>query len=69
MTSSGLVTGSELWPAIRAEAETAMARDPIFGASLSAAILDHADLGSAVAFQIGEREQLSFGVVHCPWLA
>lgn len=33
----------------------AMARDPLFGACLSAAILDHADLGDALAFQIGER--------------
>jgi serine O-acetyltransferase len=32
-----------------------MANDPIFGGSLSAAILDHADLRSAVAHQIGER--------------
>jgi serine O-acetyltransferase len=32
-----------------------MANDPIFGRSLPAAILDHADLRSAVAHQIGER--------------
>ena len=32
-----------------------MARDPVFGARLTRAILDHADLGSAVAHQIGER--------------
>jgi serine O-acetyltransferase len=44
-----------------------VAIDPIFGSSLSAAILDHAELGSAVAHQIGrrlgnsttEREQLA----------
>ena len=29
--------------------------DPIFGGLLSAAILDHADLGCVVAYQIGER--------------
>jgi serine O-acetyltransferase len=53
--TSGEFAANEFWRAIRGEAEIAMARDPIFGAALSAAILDHADLGSAVAFQIGER--------------
>jgi serine O-acetyltransferase len=33
----------------------ALATDPIFGRSLSAAILDHADLGSVLAHQIGAR--------------
>ena len=32
-----------------------MVCDPLFGAALSAAILDHSDLGSALAHQIGER--------------
>lgn len=45
----------ELWRAIRREAETALARDPVFGRSLSASILDHPDLGAAVCHQIGER--------------
>ena len=45
----------QLWQSVRREAEDAVAGDPLFGASLSAAILDHADLGSAVAHQIGER--------------
>jgi serine O-acetyltransferase len=53
MTSNG--SSNELWQSIRREAETARARDPVFGASLSAAILDHDGLGSAVAHQIGER--------------
>jgi serine O-acetyltransferase len=44
-----------LWRSIRREAEGVLACDPLFGASLSAAILDHADLGSALAHQIGER--------------
>jgi serine O-acetyltransferase len=55
MTPGGSGSSDELWRSIRREAEMAMARDPIFGASLSAAILGHADLGEAVAFQIGER--------------
>jgi serine O-acetyltransferase len=45
----------QLWQSVRREAESAIAGDPLFGTSLSAAILDHSDLGSAVAHQIGER--------------
>lgn len=48
-------SSSDLWQSIRREAEMAMARDPVFGASLPAAISDHDDFGSAVAHQIGER--------------
>ena len=45
----------QLWLSIRREAESALASDSLFGASLSAAILDHPSLGSALAHQIGER--------------
>ena len=45
----------QLWLSVRREAESVVANDPLFGASLSAAILDHSGLGSAVAHQIGER--------------
>ena len=55
MDQDGSASASQLWLSIRREAEIALARDPVFGASLSSAILDHADLGSAVAHQIGER--------------
>ena len=55
MVPDGISHSGELWRSIRREAETALARDPLFGASVSAAILDHADLGGAVAHQIGER--------------
>jgi serine O-acetyltransferase len=50
-----MVTGDELWQSVRGEAEDALARDPSFGDRLTRAILDHADLGSVVAHQIGER--------------
>ena len=40
---------------IRREAESAVARDPVFGAALSSAILDHPDFAHALAHQIGER--------------
>jgi serine O-acetyltransferase len=45
----------QLWLSVRREAESVVASDPVFGRSLSAAILDHPDLGSAVAHQFGER--------------
>jgi serine O-acetyltransferase len=45
----------QLWRAVRREADDALACDPLFGAFLAAAILDHSDLGSALAHQIGER--------------
>jgi serine O-acetyltransferase len=45
----------QLWRSVRREAESVLACDPLFGASLSAAILEHSDFGSALAHQIGER--------------
>jgi serine O-acetyltransferase len=55
MIHSATATADELWLMIRREAENAVARDPVFGASLAAAILDHGDLAGAVSHQIGER--------------
>ena len=55
MIPSGIAVAEELWRSIRREAENVIVRDPVFGASLSAAILDHADLAGAVSHQIGER--------------
>jgi serine O-acetyltransferase len=45
----------QLWRVTRREAESAVARDPIFGAALSSAVLDHPDFAHALAHQIGER--------------
>jgi serine O-acetyltransferase len=45
----------QLWWSIRREAETAAARDPVFGAALSSAILDHRDFAHALAHLIGAR--------------
>jgi serine O-acetyltransferase len=45
----------QLWHSIRREAESAVARDPVFGAALSSAILDHPEFAHALAHQIGER--------------
>ena len=55
MTQHAIQSVEQLWQTVRCEAESAVASDPLFGASLSAAILDHADLGSALAYQIGAR--------------
>ena len=55
MIPNAIAPGDQLWLSVRREAESVRARDPLFGAFLSAAILDHSDLGSAVAHQIGER--------------
>jgi serine O-acetyltransferase len=55
MITNGIVPADALWHAIRREAESVLASDSIFGTSLSATILDHPDLGSALAHQIGER--------------
>jgi len=55
MTNNPNASSSKLWQSIRHEAHLASASDPIFGHSLKAAILDHDDLGSAVAHQVGAR--------------
>jgi serine O-acetyltransferase len=61
MTENAMVTADQLWRSVRREAESAVARDPVFGSRLRRAILDHADLGSTVAHQIGERLGRSAG--------
>jgi serine O-acetyltransferase len=55
MIPSAIVPVGQLWQRVRREAESGIAGDPLFGASFSTAILNHPDLGSAVAHQIGER--------------
>jgi serine O-acetyltransferase len=55
MIPDEIPSSHDLWLSIRREAEAALARDPIFGGSLSASILDHSDLGAAVSHQIGQR--------------
>src|SRR5689334_8592508 len=55
MTPDQRPSCDDLWRKVRREAEMAVAADPVFGGRLTAAVLAHADLGGAVAFQIGER--------------
>jgi serine O-acetyltransferase len=52
---NGMHSVDQLWRSIRREAETAVARDPVFGAAQSSAILDHPDFAHALAHQIGAR--------------
>jgi serine O-acetyltransferase len=55
MIQQPIVPVDQLWRSVRHEAETSRANDPLFGATLSSAILDHPELDSALAHQIGER--------------
>ena len=50
-----MLSVDQIWLSIRREAETAAARDPVFGAALLSAILDHPDFAHAMAHQIGAR--------------
>ena len=52
---TGMRSVDQLWCTIRNEAESAVARDPVFGAALSGSILDHLDFAHALAHQIGAR--------------
>src|ERR1700752_989931 len=50
-----MASAAELWQSARREAETSAAADPALAPPLAKPILDHDDLGSALAFQIGQR--------------
>jgi serine O-acetyltransferase len=51
----GILSVDQLWHSIRREAESAVARDPVFAAALSSSILDQPDFAAALAHQIGAR--------------
>jgi serine O-acetyltransferase len=55
MAADEIASVESVWRAVRQEAEAVAARDPAFAATLTRSILDHADLGTAIAFQIGQR--------------
>jgi len=55
MSQDGIAAVDRLWLTVRREAEAIVAGDPAFGASLSAAILDHAGFADALAHRIGAR--------------
>ena len=50
-----MASAAELWQSARREAEAIAGSDPVLAAPLNKSILDHDDLGSALAFQIGQR--------------
>ena len=54
-------SADQIWLLVRREAESAAARDPVFGAALASAILHHPDFAHALAHQIGERLGKSAG--------
>jgi serine O-acetyltransferase len=55
MVTDKIASAERLWLSICNEAEAVVASDPALGRALSIAVLDHSSLGSAVAFQIGQR--------------
>ena len=55
MVANGMALAENLWRSIRHEADAAAAGDPVLGKTIALAILDHPDLGSAIAFQIGQQ--------------
>jgi len=63
MVTDNMASADAIWLSIRSEADTVVASDPVLGRSLSLAVLDHPGLGSALAFQIGQR--LGTGGVDC----
>lgn len=50
-----MASAEQLWHSVRREAEAIAAGDPALAQSLSKSILEHPDLGSALALQIGQR--------------
>jgi len=54
-------SADQIWLLVRREAESAAARDPVFGAALASAILRHPDFAHALAHQIGARLGKSAG--------
>ena len=50
-----MASAAELWQSARREAEVVVCTDPVLAEPLAKSILDHDDLGSALAFQIGQR--------------
>jgi serine O-acetyltransferase len=55
MVADKIASAENLWRSIRREADNVAANDPVLRKTLSLAILDHPDLASAIAFQIGQR--------------
>src|SRR5436190_3425686 len=55
MVTDKIASTERIWLRVRHEAEAVVAGDLVLGGSLSITVLDHPGLGSAVAFQIGQR--------------
>jgi serine O-acetyltransferase len=55
MVTASIASAEVIWLSIKRQADAVVASDPVLGRSLSLALLDHPGLGSALAFQIGQR--------------
>jgi len=55
VVADNITSAESLWRSIRREADAVAAGDAALGRSISLSILDHPGLGTAVAFQIGQR--------------
>jgi serine O-acetyltransferase len=55
MVANEIASAENLWRSIRREADAVAVGDPVLGKTLALAVLDHPDLGSAIAFRIGQR--------------
>jgi serine O-acetyltransferase len=55
MAEAAIMAGDSLWLAIQAEAQSAVAADPVIGKALAGAILGHDDFAAALADLIGRR--------------
>lgn len=55
MAADEIASVENVWRSLRQEAEAVAVRDPVFAATVARSILDHPGLGSAIAYQIGQR--------------
>jgi serine O-acetyltransferase len=55
VVADNITSAESLWRSIRSEADAVAAGDAALGSSISLSVLDHPGLGTAVAFQIGQR--------------
>jgi serine O-acetyltransferase len=55
VVADNIKSAETLWRSIRREADAVAAGEAVLGRSMSLFVLEHPDLGTAVAFQIGQR--------------
>jgi serine O-acetyltransferase len=55
VVADNIISAKSVWRSLRREADAVAAGDAALGKSISPSVLDHPGLGTAVAFQIGQR--------------